>query len=287
MLNGIHPHIHLFLPSSDPTIQLEARLYLPLPIHAPLALPITTNIHDPYTNPPLHYDKMGQEVTNTIKGLGVERLVVAAHPWGRLGGNMLDPILLRLVSAVFNPLEVDSQAPTSLPDRSSPPPKTAALTYNVRGVGCSQGSQPWLGVGYDPADFAHIEKLSTEILGSVKEVYRFARLGYSWGSLAVTLAPRSPLLKRIFLVSPPITFFAAITYFSKPNFKTAINNLLDQQIHLKMIYGTRDEFTTASVFHSIGQDTRLLEKCQVDEGDHLYRGDYGEILRKEIEKWLG
>jgi hypothetical protein len=46
------------------------------------------------------------------------------------------------------------------------------MTYNVRGVGRSQGSSPWLGLGKDPEDFAAMEAATIQLLGEVKEVRR-------------------------------------------------------------------------------------------------------------------
>ncbi|WVQ71586.1 hypothetical protein IAR50_001126 [Cryptococcus sp. DSM 104548] len=294
---AVHPHIHLFLPSSDPSISLEARLYLPLSATANTTtppLPLTDKLSS-FTKNPVRLDELGIETVGNIRGLGVERLVVGAHPWGRMGGNMLDPNLGRLVSAAFSPEERKDPGLELSPDGR--PPKMAVLTYNVRGVGCSQGSQPWLGVGSDPADMAQVERATADLLGDIKEIFRF---GYSWGSLLVTLAPPHTLLRRILLVSPPCKIFGGITYFSNKSFRSSLGNLLAEGVHVRLIYGTKDEFTSARVFQSFGEDLPEViqqsegasgigrwEKVEIDEADHMYRRDYGEMLREEIGKWLG
>lgn len=79
-------------------------------------------------------------------------------------------MLCHLVSATFTPAET---AETALISPVLPPPKTAILTYNVRGVGCSQGSQPWLGIGSDPADLSKVEAVVSDLLGNIKQVMRF------------------------------------------------------------------------------------------------------------------
>ncbi|ODO03396.1 hypothetical protein L198_02243 [Cryptococcus wingfieldii CBS 7118] len=291
----VHPHIHLFLPSSDASISLEARLYLPLTANRtqpPLTL---TDKLSSFTSNPVRLDELSIETVGSIRGLGVERLVVAAHPWGRMGGNMLDPNLQHLVSAVFSPSEMKD--PGLAASSNGEPPKTAVLTYNVRGIGCSQGSQPWLGVGSDPADMAQVESATADLLGDIKDIFRF---GYSWGSLLVTLAPPHTLLRRLLLVSPPCTIFGGITYFSNRSFRGSLGDLLAEGVHVKLIYGTKDEFTSAKVFQTFGEDLPAVikkkegasdigtwEKVEIDEADHMYRRDYGEMLREELGKWLG
>lgn len=79
-------------------------------------------------------------------------------------------MLYHLVSATFTPAETADRA---LIPPLLPPPKTAILTYNVRGVGCSQGSQPWLGIGSDPADLAKVETVVANLLGNIRQVMRF------------------------------------------------------------------------------------------------------------------
>ncbi|WVQ78046.1 hypothetical protein IAT38_000127 [Cryptococcus sp. DSM 104549] len=307
----LHPHIHLFLPSSDASISLEARLYLPIPPEGSAALPLTTE-HASYTQSPLQLNELGSAALPALEALGVERLVVAAHPWGRLGGNMLDPVIQQLVSAVFTPAEAHDPALSS-PTAATPPPRTAILTYNVRGVGLSQGSQPWTGVGADPADLAELERTAAKMVGGVKDVWRF---GYSWGSLLVTLAPPPPQLRRILLVSPPLKILGGVTYFSSSSFTTSLKSLLTSGRTVKLIYGTKDEFTSAKAFRAYGKDWApeaiggaggavaedhsgagsggkdgrdlvKLEKIEIEDADHLYRRDEGEKLREEIGKWLG
>ncbi|UOH81518.1 mitochondrial intermediate peptidase 2 [Cryptococcus neoformans] len=183
----IHPHIHCFLPSSSPHINLEARLYLPLTDNH--AIPLTTQLAT-YTSPPVYYDKLDVETVGAIREMGIERLITAAHPWGRMGGNMLDPVLCHLVSATFTPAETTDRA---LISPLLPPPKTAILTYNVRGVGCSQGSQPWLGIGSDPADLSKVETVVSDLLGNLKQVMRFAALGIENTGSSALLPKASPI----------------------------------------------------------------------------------------------
>lgn len=128
--------------------------------------------------------------------------------------------------------------------------------------------------------------------------------GYSWGSLLVTLANPHPLLRHILVVSPPCKIFAGITFFSSKSFRMALNDLLKSGVNVTMIYGTKDEFTSADTFRAFGndlpavtmlQDSRrtaikdggTFEKLEIEEADHLYRRENGEILREKVGEWLG
>lgn len=79
----LHPHLHLLIPSSLGDALLEARLYLPR--DAGLAT-VTTSRSEPT---PL--TDLSQSQRAGLRALRIRRVVTAAHPWGRLGGNMLFP----------------------------------------------------------------------------------------------------------------------------------------------------------------------------------------------------
>lgn len=85
----LHPHLHLLIPSSTPSTLLEARLYLPL---AATSSPNLQALLSTASNSvPQRLSDVPAPCLGELKALGVKRLVTAAHPWGKLGGNMLDP----------------------------------------------------------------------------------------------------------------------------------------------------------------------------------------------------
>lgn len=106
-------------------------------------------------------------------------------------------MLCHLVSATFTPAETTDRA---LISPLLPPPKTAILTYNVRGVGCSQGSQPWLGIGSDPADLSKVETVVSDLLGNLKQVMRFVSYPFTL-ALCLKVGPNLLIIhgKGIFL----------------------------------------------------------------------------------------
>ncbi|WVQ98682.1 hypothetical protein IAU59_005813 [Kwoniella sp. CBS 9459] len=318
-----HPHLRLLLPSSTPPIHLEARLYLSTPL--PPSIKNHANILGEYSTVPKKLEDMDSGLRDALRELGVQRVVVASHPWGRLGGDMLDPVITsHLISAVYHPyhstttdpssiegsnpnpnpnetIDLNNAAPSSIsagagePNKADLSAKTAVISYNVRGVGLSGGSQPWTGVGHDPEDFAHVETLGTALMGdSVKEVFRY---GYSWGSLLATLAPiptdSSTPLKKALLVSPPITIFKGLTFFSSNKFHSALTSLsksLPNERPVWVVYGNKDNFTGVGAyghFKKEMEEQQGVVRCfEVEDADHLWRRDEGEKLREIIRDWL-
>lgn len=80
----MHPHLHLLVPSSSRNVLLEVRLYLSS------VSPSIAGFSVRARSAPVRYDSadFGKLVT------GVKHVIVASHPWGRLGGNMLFPLVL-------------------------------------------------------------------------------------------------------------------------------------------------------------------------------------------------
>lgn len=69
--------INLFVPSSTPDVLLQCRFFVPPgPGLPPCQGKRVTDLAE-----------LGEEYKTAVKALGVRKLVTAAHPWGRLGGN--------------------------------------------------------------------------------------------------------------------------------------------------------------------------------------------------------
>jgi hypothetical protein len=85
----LHPHLHLLLPSSDSSIQLEARVYLPVEPtrHQNHKGLLSTSS----ASTPLSWNDKSSELRQILGSIAVDSVITAGHPWGKLGGNMLDP----------------------------------------------------------------------------------------------------------------------------------------------------------------------------------------------------
>ncbi|ORY33777.1 hypothetical protein BCR39DRAFT_519195 [Naematelia encephala] len=284
-------HLHLLIPSSSSSpsssstsnTYLEARLYLPLSRDAyrndfPIS-ESTRSSPTPYTS-----------LADSLSHLNVKRLITAAHPWSKLGGSMLDPVIsYYLLSAVFAHDRDHGQDG-----------HTAVLTFNARGVGKS-ASAGWfdLGLRTDAEDFAAVERWGAHVLGGVKEIWRF---GYSWGSMAaLTASPpqtssTSSSQPRIstMLLSPPYTIFRALTLLAPKSFTSALNvqtqntNSGTKEGRVWLVYGTTDEFTSVSAYRGLnkeGERTGLVSR-EIEGAGHFWRGEDGERLELVISEWL-
>lgn len=88
---NLHLHLHLLVPSSTPGIDVEARLYFPRELLNNVSKPdeVIKGLSTSASSLPITIDQIDHEVLLTLSNL--DRLVIASHPWGRFGGNMLYP----------------------------------------------------------------------------------------------------------------------------------------------------------------------------------------------------
>ena len=85
-------------------------------------------------------------------------------------------IALHLISAALIPQSQGGSKPSrsgTIDSEVVPEEKTGVICYNVRGVGKSEGRQPWLGAG--EADYAAVESWGLGMTG-VNEIWRFVSL---------------------------------------------------------------------------------------------------------------
>jgi hypothetical protein len=81
----LHPNIHLLIPSGASNL-IETRLYLPA-----AATSTTDFITTSSQSTPRSLAELGQSGRDAVRNLGITKVVTAAHPWARLGGNMMFP----------------------------------------------------------------------------------------------------------------------------------------------------------------------------------------------------
>lgn len=120
--------------------------------------------------------------------------------------------------------------------------------------------------------------------------------GYSWGCISALLAPNPQAtlyrISSIMLVSPPLSFLPAVTYFSGSFDKilSAILSKSDQggSTSVWAVFGDADNFTGIKTFRAWterhGRQGLLAREVQ---GDHFWRdGASGRSLRLWLSQWL-
>lgn len=80
----LHPNVHLLIPSGSNVI--EARLYLPAAAAGTVDFTTTSA-----QSTPKPLAELGPGWRDAVQKLGIRKVVTAAHPWARLGGNMMFP----------------------------------------------------------------------------------------------------------------------------------------------------------------------------------------------------
>ncbi|KAL1405511.1 hypothetical protein Q8F55_009148 [Vanrija albida] len=268
---ALRPHLHLLVPSSTASVALEARLYLP-----PALVPTVgafAALSESAGSRPTPIAELAAGARAALSE--AQRLVVAAHPWAKLGGNQLFPVVAQHVpDAVLE----GSAGPTAL-----------VATFNVRGVGASGGSGAWLGfgIGPDADDFAAVEGA----LAALAPRARVYRLGYSYGTLLALNAPRPPRgVARTMLVSPAPTLFKALTLLSGPTFAQGLAAALGDATPrtLWLTYGTADDFTGADTLRGLGgEDKERIVRTEIEGCGHFYaRPQDARALKAAVGAWI-
>ncbi|TXT07120.1 hypothetical protein VHUM_03290 [Vanrija humicola] len=268
---ALRPHLHLLVPSSTAAVSLEARVYLP-----PALVPTVGAFAAVSTSTGSRPTPIGELPSGAREALGAAtRLVTAAHPWAKLGGNMLFPVVAEHVPAAVLDSSVGETA--------------LVATFNVRGVGASGGSGAWLGfgIGHDADDFAAVEAAVAGLVGRPK----LYRLGYSYGTLLALNAPRPDSgVKRTMLLSPAPTLFKALTLLSGPTFAQGLDAALADTTPraLWLVYGTADDFTGADTLRGLGgADKERIVRTEIDGCGHFYaRAEDAAALKAAVDAWI-
>jgi hypothetical protein len=87
----LHPHLHLLVPSVTAGVDLEVRLYMSRELlnKIPKSWTTISGLSSSASSNPVPATLIDHDTLSVLKS--IDRLVIASHPWGRFGGNMLFP----------------------------------------------------------------------------------------------------------------------------------------------------------------------------------------------------
>jgi hypothetical protein len=87
----LHPHLHLLVPSVTVGVDLEVRLYMSRELldKIPKSWTTISGLSSSASSNPVPATLIDHDTLAVLKS--IDRLVIASHPWGRFGGNMLFP----------------------------------------------------------------------------------------------------------------------------------------------------------------------------------------------------
>jgi len=141
-----------------------------------------------------------------------------------------------------------------------------------------------------------IKRFATDI-GSMDSI---VILGYSYGSLIASLHPPTLSLNgvhvvpvhRVFL-SYPLSPRPFLTFLNGTKYDKALREGSkgdnDNRGRKLLIYGTRDQFTSANVYRSWVEPLMKSENLcveVVDGADHFWRGESLHVLKNLVLLWL-
>lgn len=184
----LRPHLHLLVPSASAGVQLEARIYALPAIQSRLAsrqLPLVDSVR----SQPIDMSELSTDQLELFKAWRIDRLIIGAHPWQKLGGNMLDPYVILPPPCTYETylLTADRVLSDSLVEaiHHNSSVNTVLVTFNARGVGRSGGSMGLLGLSTttNEKDFGAVERFFVGLF-IPSEIWRVVRAIFGQGSQA-------------------------------------------------------------------------------------------------------
>ncbi|KAF9524853.1 Alpha/Beta hydrolase protein [Crepidotus variabilis] len=194
------------------------------------------------------------------------KLAVCLHPWAWLGGRKDDPALGPLVDPLLSE-------------------RYHVIQYNARGVGGSSGWSSFTGFS-EGKDLQDVVEWSMQKIGNVISVLL---VGYSHGSLITSLCPVLPSVRTShLLLSYPLGPRSWLTLFNSASYTKALDTLLSHpDSKVFVVFGDRDEFTSASRYHDwIASLTGNIQVEEVAGGSHFWHGRAGQDLVNAVKRWL-
>ncbi|CDS11728.1 hypothetical protein LRAMOSA03991 [Lichtheimia ramosa] len=194
--------------------------------------------------------------------------IVLAHPYGPLGGNNRNNVIMALHGYFASKGFI-----------------TASI--NFRGCGRSKGRTSWTGMperGDYQAVIDHLLKAD-----KYPKPSHLIISGYSFGSMvAASMAPPEDVHCSYLLISYPLNVQWALATIKSSFFTSKVDELLaSQQVHV--IYGGHDQFTGLGSYQAWiskkRQNNKQLEATLVPEADHFWFGMEDTLVEK-INDWI-
>eukprot|EP00879_Flechtneria_rotunda_P004071 GHRR01004316.1.p1 GENE.GHRR01004316.1~~GHRR01004316.1.p1 ORF type:complete len:244 (+),score=74.28 GHRR01004316.1:131-862(+) len=203
-------------------------------------------------------------------GVAGTRGVVMLHPWSKLGGSMMDPIIIHayraaVASGLFN----------------------TVCRYNMRGAGASQAK--WTKNLWDP-DVQDMVAVCQYILSQVAdpptELYV---IGYSYGAcVAANSMELVPQIVGYIAISFPLGGMANLALRSRQHW----SQLALSSVPKLVVQGSKDKFSALStlreytaMYHAYEPTPGPLDLQIVDGADHFFDGQWQEVAEK-VMAWV-
>ncbi|CAG8528906.1 6257_t:CDS:2 [Ambispora leptoticha] len=218
--------------------------------------------------------------------------VVISHPYGPLGGNNENNVVIALEHFFL---------------------RRGYLTvaFNFRGSGKSQGRNTWSGEA-EAGDYNTMLQFlancgkdlnSSRIIMEIPPIKETIVAGYSYGSLiATTLSSITntsntspfPFPISFILISYPLSVIWFLTFFRGSKYSQHMKSLLDNNNNCRVlfVYGTSDQFTGVNAYKKWIRESKVEERSmwslrELSGVDHFFFGEgMEEKLLHVLEEWI-
>ncbi|KAI8062144.1 Alpha/Beta hydrolase protein [Gongronella butleri] len=176
------------------------------------------------------------------------RAIIISHPYGPLGGNMQNNVVVALHKA-FAQLGY------------------VAVSFNFRGSGRSSGRTSYTGI----AEQRNYQAVVDHVLKQYPNLSHLFLCGYSYGSMIASSVRVESVPTSHILISYPLSVRWALATTKNGYFKEKVAELLAGPERTLILHGTSDQFTGASAYDSwlasVGDN---VDRRIVDGADHFW-----------------
>ncbi|KAI8337467.1 Alpha/Beta hydrolase protein [Chlamydoabsidia padenii] len=210
--------------------------------------------------------------------------IVIAHPYGPLGGNMYNNVVVALQKSLMNKGYITA-------------------SFNFRGSGNSTGRTSWTGIPEQKDYKAVVDYLLKQNDGhkDLPTVSHLLVCGYSYGSMIAASIRENRVPTSYLLISYPLRVAWALSLTKMSYFRSQVNQLLtasptiietnesQQQSSplVLLIFGDQDQFTSINAYRSwVKTITSNTAKSIIVEGvDHFWADKENQLL-DHMYSWL-
>ncbi|CAE6514832.1 unnamed protein product, partial [Rhizoctonia solani] len=168
---------------------------------------------------------------------GAQKVAVLCHPWSWLGGCKDDPTLRSIAVTLNTKFNMHVFVP------------------NMRSVGNSTGRASFSG----QSEATDLEELTQWCISKVANTNSLIIVGYSHGALLASCHPvlSEPIQTYHVLLSYPLSPLPLLTFFNASKYRERLSRLVhDPRARVLILFGDRDQFTSADSFESWANDLR-------------------------------
>ncbi|ORX53191.1 alpha/beta-hydrolase [Hesseltinella vesiculosa] len=187
------------------------------------------------------------------------KAIIIAHPYGPLGGNMQNNVVMAL-------------------HRWFTAQNYVTVSFNFRGSGRSSGRTSWTGI---PEQHDYQAVVDSVLANSTRypKIDKLFICGYSYGSM-VASSIRVSIPSAYILISYPLSVRWALAATKASYFKSQVQELLTSTpARVLIVHGDQDQFTSDSSYHSWLASVDDIQHQVVQGVDHFWYNQEEQLVK--------